>query len=43
LQEVAAALGVKYDTLSKAARDGRLRETLKKKNESAEPSSSGLS
>jgi len=30
LQEVAAALGVKYDTLSKAARDGRLRETLKK-------------
>ena len=31
LQEVAAALGVKYDTLSKAARDGRLRETLKKR------------
>jgi hypothetical protein len=31
LQAVAAALGVKYDTLSKAVRDGRLRETLKKK------------
>jgi hypothetical protein len=30
LQEVAAALGIKYDTLSKAARDGRLREALKK-------------
>ena len=32
LREVATALGVKYDTLSKAARDGRLRETLKKNN-----------
>jgi hypothetical protein len=30
LQEVAAALGIKYDTLSKAARDGRLRGALKK-------------
>jgi predicted site-specific integrase-resolvase len=31
LREVAAALGVKYDTLSKALRDGRLHEAVKKK------------
>lgn len=43
LQEVAAALGVKYDTLSKAARDGRLRETLKKRTNRPSPARSGLS
>ena len=43
LQEVAAALGVKYDTLSKAARDGRLRETLKKRTNRPSPARSGRS
>lgn len=37
LQEVAAALGVKHDTLSKAARDGRLHETLKKRTKRPSP------
>jgi hypothetical protein len=31
LREVAVALGIKYDTLSKAVRDGRLHEALKKR------------
>jgi transposase len=43
LQEVAAALGVKYDTLSKAVRDGRLRETLKKRTPRPSPARAGLS
>ena len=43
LQEVAAALGVKYDTLSKAARDGRLRETLKKRTNRPSPARSSRS
>lgn len=43
LQEVAAALGVKYDTLSKAVRDGRLRETLKKRTPRPSPAWAGLS
>jgi hypothetical protein len=43
LQEVAAALGVKYDTLSKAARDGRLREALKKRVNRPSPARSGRS
>ena len=43
LQEVAAALGVKYDPLSKAARAGRLREALKKRNDRPSPARSGRS
>ena len=33
LREVAQELGIKYDTLSKAVRDGRLRPGLKKSNQ----------
>jgi len=43
LQAVATALGVKYDTLSKAARDGRLRETLKKRTNRPSPARPGRS
>ena len=37
LREVAADLGVKYDTMGKAARDGRLHEGLKKTRRRAHP------
>lgn len=43
LREVAAALGVKYDTLSKAVRDGRLHEALKKRKDRPSPARSRLS
>ena len=40
LREVAAALRVKYDPLSKAVRDGRLHEPLKKTNRRPSPTRS---